>query len=130
MTYPQMAQALGLAYCGGILPTGHYCHAGEHALNGSVADDTIHFTDRQVTKSNTLAFLKLAALAMDPEINDDVPWRRVYRIDKGVLNLCRFLGIGLPAHLWRGDKRFVLSSIGGLTNEVPMRKQAFDWARR
>lgn len=125
-----MARELGLAYCRGILPTGHYCPRS-HRLNGEAAGGTIHFADRQVTKTNTLAFLKLAAMIVDPALADEpVPWRRVYLLNRLVRELGARLRLRIPTRLTKADKAFVLASIAGLSNEVPMRKQAFDWARR
>jgi hypothetical protein len=130
LTYPDMAATLGITYCRGITPTGHYCNL-RHDLNGSTDGETIHFTDRPVTKVDTLAFLKLVAKVRDPDLEQEsVPWRRVYRLDRLVRVAGAELGIRLPRRLFRADRAFVLAGVAGLGNDVPMRKQAFDWARR
>ena len=41
MSYSQMAEQLGLTYCRGITPIGHYCQLGDHKV-GFVVGDTIH----------------------------------------------------------------------------------------
>jgi hypothetical protein len=129
-TYQSMARDLGLGYCRGINERGQYCHL-EHRLNGSVADDVVHFADRPVTRADTFAFLKLAAQVIDPTLRDEaVPWRRVYRMNRLVRDLAHRLHVRLPAHSSRMDRAFVLAGVAGLSNEVPLRKQAFDWARR
>lgn len=129
-SYEGMAHDLGLPYCRGILPTGQYCHR-DHRLNGSVADGAIHFSDRPVTRVDTLAFLKLAAQVIDPTLAEEsVPWRRVFRMNRLVRQTARRLHVRLPGHLSRMDRAFVLAGVAGLSNEVPLRKQAFDWSRR
>lgn len=138
-TYEQMAASLDILWCPGTV--GSYPCPMEHRLNGLVTNPrgpgdelgpgTIHWTNRPATKADTLAFLKLCAMALDPTINEEsVPWRRVYRLDKLARDTGRRLHIKLPARLWSSDKAFVLAGVAGLTNEVPGRKQAFDWARR
>jgi len=106
MTYTEMAEALGIT-----LPA--------------------HFPDRPVTKADTFAFLKVAAVELDPSINDElVPWRRTYRLCRLARESGEKLGIRLPASYWRIDRASVLAGVAGLPNSVPMRRQAFDWARR
>lgn len=129
MTYAEMATELGLDWCRGILPTGHYCQGGDHKM-GFVTEHTVHFADRRQSKPEVLAFLKLAAVATEPDIDDDVPWRRVFRRGRLVREFSAQLRMRVPGRLWSTDKAFVLASVAGLSNEVPMRKLAFDWARR
>jgi hypothetical protein len=106
MTYDEMAESLGIR-----LPA--------------------HFTTRPITRTDTLAFLKVAAVELDPSIDDEiVPWRRTYRICRLARESGEKLGIRLPASYWSVDRAFVLAGVAGLPNEVPLRKQAFDWARR
>ena len=130
MTYDDMARTLGIDWCDGRSSD---CHM-RHVLEGSVSHltaTTIHITDRTPSKSNTLAFLKLVARAEDPGLDvDPAPWRRVYLINVRVRSLARMLHIGNPAHPARMDRAFVLASVAGISNEVPMRKKAYDWARR
>lgn len=106
MTYTEMAESLGIR-----LPP--------------------HFTERPVAKADTLAFLKVAAVELDPTINDEpVAWRRTYRLCRLARESGEKLAIRLPASYWSADKASVLAGVAGLPNNVPMRKQAFDWARR
>lgn len=129
-TYANMAADLGLTYCRGITATGHYCRE-QHDLNGSVTPGTVHFADRAVGKVNVLAFLKLAAIALDPSINEEtVMWRRVYRRALGVRAAAQKTRVRIPARFMAMDRAQVRAGTAGLSNEVPMRKQAFDWARR
>ena len=130
MTYAQIAHQLGLEYCAGIRPTGHYCRE-VHDLNGSTKDGIVHFSDRPVSVLTTIMFLKLAAQALDPSLADETaPWRRVYRIHLIVRESGRRLGLRLPSRYFAADRAFVLAGVAGLPNSVPMRRQAFDWARR
>lgn len=129
-----MAQQLGVAYCGGITSTGHYCpledpYTVPH-VNGLAKDGVVHFYDRPVRKVSTYTFLKLVAKVRDPSLADDVPWRRIYRMDKLTRQAANELGIRLPRRLFATDRAFVLAGVAGISNDVPMRKQAFDWARR
>ena len=126
-SYDELAQVLGLTQCRGILPTGHYCHE-EHRFEGSAKGGFVHFADRPFTQRNTLDFLRLAITAMDPPLADDLPWRRVYRRHIQLRRLASRFGVHyVPSGI---DRAFVLAGVAGLSNEVPMRKQAFDWARR
>jgi len=125
-----MAQQLGVAYCGGITSTGHYCDVRWHGREGSAEGGVVHFSERPPSKYNTYAFLKLVAKVRDPSLADDVPWRRIYRMDKLARQAANELGIRLPRRLFATDRAFVLAGVAGISNDVPMRKQAFDWARR
>lgn len=131
LTYPGMARTLGVHYCGGILSTGAYCPIGEHRFTGFATPGEVHLREPvRVDRRDALAFLKLAAVALEPDIDEDVPWRRVFRRYRGVRAGAARLYMRYPARYWNADKAFVLAGTAGLSNEVPMRKQAFDWARR
>jgi hypothetical protein len=128
-SYEGMAAALGVPFCGGILRTGRYCHL-EHRHQGAVADGTVHLSARPITRADTTNFLKLAARALDPSLDEDeYLWRRVYRRARAANALGRTLHF-TPGRAWRNEKAFVLASVAGLSNDIPLRKQAFDWARR
>jgi len=131
LTYPEMAERLGVKYCRGMLPTGHYCHAGEHRLNGFVTTSTVHLTEpSSIDRRDALVFLRLAAQVLEPSINDDIPWRRVYRLYRAIQAAASLFHMRYPPRYWSADKAFVLAGVAGLSNEVPMRKQAYNWARR
>jgi hypothetical protein len=111
----------------------------QHDLEGSISRrlisttqfPVIHFADRPVTRANVLAFLRLVVRADDDRIDEDpVVWRRVYFLNIRVRALAKTLHIKDPGHPARMDRAFVLASVAGLPNSVPMRKQAYDWARR
>ena len=125
-----MAHRLGVTYCAGITSTGHYCDVYWHHQEGSTRGDVVHFSERQPSKYHTLAFLRLVAKVRDPSLDDDVPWRRIYRMDKLVRQAAAELGIRLPRRLFTTDRAFVLAGVAGISNDVSMRKQAYDWARR
>jgi len=133
--YDTMAHKLDVIWCDG---SGGDCYM-RHVLEGSISRKyistkqlpVIHFSDRPITKANVAAFLKLVARGEDPSIDEDTAlWRRVYVLNIRVRELARTLHIGNPAHPARMDRAYVLASVAGISNEVPMRKQAFDWARR
>ena len=131
LTYPRMAERLGIKHCWGMLPTGHYCHAGDHRLNGFVTTNTVHLAEpSSVDRRDAFVFLRLAAQVLDPTVNDDILWRRQYRLYRGVQAAASLFHMRYPPRYWSADKAFVLAGVAGLSNEVPMRKQAYDWARR
>ena len=131
LTYPGMAERLGIGYCWGMLPSGHYCRAGDHRLNGFAKDGTVHLAEpSSVDRRDAFVFLRLAAQVLDPTVNDDIPWRRQYRLYRGVQAAASLFHMRYPPRYWSADKAFVLAGVAGLSNEVPMRKQAYDWARR
>ena len=133
MTYDEMAAALGVTRCRGRTPSGHRCDQ-QHDLEGSVdkrgAEHGIHFSERPVQRPSTLVFLKLVARVEEPSIDFDTPWRRIYRMNMAVRDLAVRLHIQYPDYQASADRAFVLASVAGMSNAVPMRRQAFDWARR
>lgn len=129
MTYGEMAAALGVTLCRGRLATGHYC-GQEHKGPGSVTDNTVHFRRERVSSVSTYAFLRLVARAKDPSIDQDVPWRRVYRLNMAARQHARIAGVRIPVRTTMADRAFVLASVATVSNDVPMRRQAYDWARR
>lgn len=129
-TFGQMAETLNVELCRGITKTGHYCKE-VHEREGSITDGpVIHYSDRPPTRASIHTFLRLVARAQEPSIDRDEPWRRVYRLNMAERRLAGFLRIKNPGHPAREDRAFVLASVAGIPNDVPMRKQAYDWARR
>jgi len=128
-TVMAITRELGVPYCWGI-SRGFYCPQN-HRQQGTVTPDGIvHLHDHVVTKTNLVTLLKLVTRAQDPTLNDDVPWRRVYRTSVGVRALAYRLRTRIPREAWAADRSFVRASCAGLSNDVPLRKQAYDWARR
>lgn len=125
----QLAKEAGLDYCWGMLKTGGRCPR-EHRLNGEVTlDGVIHLADKPANRTNTHAFLRLAAISIDPTVQDETaPWRRVYRLDVLMRGIARHLKV--PYKSSSMDRAFVLAGVAGLSDDVWLRKQAFDWARR
>lgn len=131
LTYREMAETLGISYCRGVQPGGQYCQAGDHRQQGFATPGEVHLREPvKVDRRDALTFLKLAAVALDPTINDDIPWRRVFRRYRAVQDAAARFHMRFHRRNWDTDKAFVLAGTAGLSNEVPMRKQAFDWARR
>lgn len=131
--YDAMAEALGVTRCRGIESTRRYCPQ-DHGGPGTVTNDgVVHFSHRPygpTRRADTLAFLKLVARSQEPNLDEDVPWRRIYRLNMKVRFLARFLRIPDPARPARQDRAFVRASVASLPNSEPLRKQAYDWARR
>lgn len=88
--------------------------------------------DIPVTWPNTKHFLKMAAVELDPTINDltQPVWRRVYRVSIAARDVGKRLHIRVPSRYLTFDRHVVRAGVAGLSNEVPLRKQAFDWSRR
>jgi hypothetical protein len=87
--------------------------------------------DVRVTRGGLARFLGLAATALDPTINDEPPWRRVYRRNVASRDVAHRLHVRMPGREhYDFDRSFVLASIASIPNSEPLRKQAFDWARR
>lgn len=130
--YDAMAETLAATRCHGDgSPFGERYCPQDHTGPGTVTHDGVaHFCIHPVTQANTLAFLKLVARSQEPSIDEDLPWRRIYRLNTKVRFLANFLHIPDPALPAHQDRAFVRASVAGLPNTVPMRKQAYDWARR
>ena len=124
-TYEEMALALGLAYC-----RDSRC-GRDHSL-GAADPGVVHFGDVRFSWPGAKRFLKLCALALDPTLRDrDAPaWLYVYRVNIAAREVGRRLGIRVPSRFLKTDRWVVMAGVAGLSNEVPMRKQAYDWARR
>jgi hypothetical protein len=127
-----MAQALDVEHCRGITPSGHYCPipSGDHMQGVVTKDGVVHWLERRVEFSGIVRFLRLVAQSRHPDINDEIPWRRVYRLCKTATEMSPTIHTRIPARYFRKDRAFVKASVASLTNDVPMRKEAFDWARR
>lgn len=130
-TYRSMADELGIEVCSD-------CHGKDHRI-GTVdhARGVIHLAEPRVRGTSYLTwadialFFKLAARLEDPSIDEDiVQWRRVYRMNMLARQIAARIKVRVPARYATGNKAFVLAGVAGLPNSVPMRKQAFDWARR
>lgn len=132
-SYAEMAQALGIRWCRGISPTGRYCHEQHGQSVGAITEGCVHLRDRNPGPSlqTTVVFLTLAARVLDPSIDaETVPWRRAYRLAVARREAARKVGVRLPRRIFDFERAFVLAGTAGLSNDVPLRKQAYDWARR
>lgn len=127
-TYAAMAAALGLEYCFGMERWGGYCHL-DHRI-GASTPGKVHLADTNPNWAGIFTFLKLAAAAKEPSINDDAPWVRVYRQNMLARSLGHQINIRVPSRILRRDRAFVKASVAGLPNSTPLRKEAYDWARR
>jgi len=148
-TYGGLIRELGLTPCHGIMPTGHYCglglyehERGEWTFTGSGLT-IIHIKDGPIDVgyahwADMKQFLLLCARAIDYTLGpsydgpsyDEPVWRKVYRGNVAARIVGRRLHIRVPATYYAFDKLLVLSGTAGLSNDVLLRKQAFDWARR
>lgn len=136
-TYGPLIRELGLTPCHGILPTGHYCDFGsiEH-LTGKVEGEIIHFRDDPVPNGpvgnwrQMKEFLILCARARDPSLDEKTYWRRIYRTAMAARDVGNRVRVRVPRRFFKMDRLTVLAGVAGLTSEEPLRKQAFDWARR
>lgn len=125
-----LAIALGLTYCAGITKQGFYCGL-DHQV-GEAEDGIVHLADQErLTEAKLGRFLWLAAEARDPTLREDPPWRRTYRVALAVRKLAAEAHIRPPGRsFWAWHRAFVLASITSIPNREPLRRAAFDWARR
>lgn len=124
-SYAEMAEVLGIRWCPGI-EGGHHCQR-----MGGITEGTVHLAERRPSLENTSLFLTLAARVLDPSLDEEaVMWRRSYRLALARRGLARRVHVRLPRRIFDFERTYVLAGVAGLTNDVPLRKQAFDWARR
>ena len=129
-SYATMADELGLQFCGGVGRTGHYCDL-DHGRWGASEAGRVHMADVRVTKAGLARFLGHAAVALDQSLNDEVPWRRVYKRQLAAREIAKRLHVRMPGREYYDfDRSFVLAGLATVPNSEPDRKQAFDWARR
>ena len=121
-SYASIVAALGLDLCRDPCRFDHQVGAAEPGR--------IHYAGRRGSWPDTHRVLKLCALATDPSINEDIPWRRVYRLNIAARAAGRVAGVRVPARVLAFDRAFVKAGVASLANDVPLRKEAYDWARR
>jgi hypothetical protein len=124
-SFAEMAEAMGIRHCRGIDPSGHYCHE-EHRDGGTATDGVVHLVETATRRR----FLYLAAVASEPDLATEPAWRRVYRIAMFQRHWASEFGVRIPVAIRRRDKAFVLASLVDVPASEPLRKEAFDWARR
>ena len=131
-TYGGLIRELGLTPCHGIGPTGHYCHRNHNI--GEVENGIVHMIDAPLGRwTDIKRFLLLCARAKDSTLwasYDEPVWLKVYRGHIAARAVGKRLRIRVPVEYYVFDKLLVLSGTTSLSNDVPLRKQAFDWARR
>jgi hypothetical protein len=122
-TYEEMARELGLDYC-------DRCRLFNHTM-GEAQVGIVHLNDVRFSWPGAKAFLRLCAIALDPSLRDVEPfWLYLYRLNIAARDVGLRVHLKVPRRFFELDRAFVLAGVAGLTNEVPMRRQAFDWARR
>ncbi len=132
MTTGSLIRELGLTPCHGITPSGHYCHTSNHHI-GDATPGVVHIVDRPLKGwPDKKRFLLLCAQAFDPTLgsSDEPVWHRVYRANMAARETGARLHIRVPAPYLRFDRRVVRDGVDGISNDVPLRQAAFDWARR
>jgi len=129
--YGALAKTLDVEWCRGIRSDGTYCHANSNHSMGDVTDGgVVHWADRRMEWPGLVRFLKLVVISRDPTLAKEVPWRRIYRLNMALKEVEREAHTRVPARYLRADRAFVRASVASLSNDVPMRREAFDWSRR
>jgi hypothetical protein len=124
-SYDEMAKTLRVLWCGG------YFDGTRHGPLGVISNGIIHIDDRPPSLGATVMFLTLAARLIDPTLDEEtVLWRRAHRLALAKRDLARKVHVRLPRSVFDFERAYVLAGVAGLTNEVPGRKRAYDWARR
>lgn len=126
-SYRELVTSLGLEYCRGIL-RGSYCHR-DHRV-GSAEPGVVHYDDHRVTWPGLVRVLKLCVMAGDQTLQQEPPWRRVYLINQQVNGLAARSHLRIPARYREFDRAFVRAGVANISNDTPLRREAFDWARR
>lgn len=125
-SYTDLTLSLGLMPC-------RSCDLGIaiHA-KGRTTGTTIHFLDKNINRADNKRFLKLATMALDPTLTDrrEPLWRHIYRTSIAMRDVARALHILIPRSDMALSRAVVLAGVAGLTNDVPLREQAYNWARR
>lgn len=125
--YAEMADILGIDWCDEAAPA---CLA-RHVDGGSITEGTIHLIESETGVAATVRFLTLAARVLDPSLDEEtVMWRRAHRLVLAKRDLAHRVHVRLPRRVFDFERTYVLAGVAGLTNEVPGRKRAYDWARR
>jgi hypothetical protein len=130
-TYGGLIRELGLTPCHGIGPTGHYCSLDHNT--GASDPGMVHIVDGPLGRwTDIKRFLLLCARALDLTrgVENEPDWLRVYRDNIAIRTVGKVLHIRVPSRYHRFDKTVVMAGVGGLSNDMPFRKQAYDWARR
>ena len=129
-SYAEIAETLGIEWCPGVV-NGSFCPKAHGSTIGDISPGTVHFGDRRPTLQTTVTFLTLAARVLDPSIDMEYAmWRRAYRLAIARRELARRCHIRLPRKVFDFERAYVLAGTAGMSNDVPLRKQAYDWARR
>jgi hypothetical protein len=131
-TYGGLIRELGLTPCHGIGPTGHYCNLDHNA--GASDPGMVHIVDGPLGRwTDIKRFLLLCARAKDSTLwasYDEPVWLKVYRGHVAARAVGKRLHIRVPTAYYVFDKLLVLSGTTGLSDDIPLRKQAFNWSRR
>lgn len=129
--YGALAEMLGVEYCRGIRRDGTYCSAyANHALGSVTNDGVVHWADRIMRWNGLVHFLKLVVIARDPDIMQAEPWRRVYLTNMALKKVAKEAHTRIPGRYLRADKAFVRASVANVGNDVPLRREAYEWSRK
>lgn len=125
LSYPLVALELGIRLC-----TGEPCDQRDHEA-GAWSWDVVHWRDRRVTKSGLYRFLRLAALALNPGLDQDpVAWRRTYLVHRVIDQYAKHLKVVIPRELTTLERRRVKGQLAVVPTNAPLRQRAMLWARR
>jgi hypothetical protein len=135
--YADLAAALGVGYCRGVTPDGQYCGLPDartattrHRV-GFVVDETIHMSDRKITRSAIRMFTMLAARTITgPEVDDYAPWKRTWLLSSIAEEMCRKrLHVRIPSAYWNSDRWTVRAQLIHVDTKTPQRAEAMAWTR-
>lgn len=134
MTFPDVAAQLGVTICGpnDLCRQSQIDHdRGEYSLTLGM----VHWRERRMTKAGLYRFLRLVALAKHPDMTRTITgvrptWQRTYLIHRQVNVYARMLHVRIPFDLTREARARVKSSVLDVPRRTPLRREAFQWARR
>lgn len=124
----QVAAAINVEWCRGILPSGHYC-AGNHR-KGFVLDGVVHMSERRLTREAIRRFLVMAAeVLLAEELRDAPPWESLYRRCELAETLAReVIRIRIPSRSWALDRWTVRAQLPSVHTDNPIRAAAKAWS--
>lgn len=125
-TYRNLAKQLGLALCpdedGAFIPACQW---------PGWSPGLIHWEGGRVTTAGLYRFLLTAAVALDEKLVEVQPeWRRIYLLHQAASRLARQLRVRVPFEQSLLERRRVKALLVGVPSHIPLRKEAFQWARR
>ena len=130
-TYGALADRLEVEHCRGLRRDGTYCQEfADHRAGDVTPDGVVHWADRRMEWPGLVRFLKLVVISRNPKTVTFKPWVRVYLLNMHLKEVSKDAKVHIPFQYLEADRAFVRASVTTLSNDVPMRREAFKWSTR